>query len=398
MISITQVIGLVLLSPYGCAQQHFLTAQTNNTTDFRKLFGSTWNPDSYGGLVSLFSIPPSRCFGADIQNTFDIAILGAPFDTAVTYRPGARFGPNGIRQGGRRIGTGRFSYNFGLDVDPLDGKTKIVDCGDVPMTYFDNPVAIEQLEGAYKSIVKRKAATQHKGKSLSKSGVWHSRAIVLGGDHAITLPLLRGAAEIYGPVSLVHFDSHLDSWHPFDFSGHYPDAPPEKLPLTHGSQLWLAAKEGLLSNTSLHVGIRTRLESLDDYREDRELGFEIIHADEIEDIGYKGVAQKIKDRVGDSAVYSSSSVCSSSAAHFFLVSFDIDVIDPAFAPATGTPEIGGFTTREMKKILQALDGLRIVGVDMVEVAPPFDSQDELTSITAAQLLWEMLSLMVKTPV
>jgi agmatinase len=185
------------------------------------------------------------------------------------------------------------------------------------MSYFDNPTALGQLEKAVKYIVSRNATMQHDRRAVSKSGVHHPRPIVLGGDHTITLSVLRAVAEIYGPVTLIHFDSHLDSCDlvstlaqkiliGLQGKPHFapPDVPPAEQPYTHGSMLWLAAQEGLITKSSIHAGIRTRLKSADDYRQDRALGFEIIHADEIEDIGYKGIVRKIRDRVQGTPVYS----------------------------------------------------------------------------------------------
>lgn len=179
--------------------------------------------------------------------------------------------------------------------------------------------------------------------------------------------------------------SHLDSWRPSRIFGeaHAPFSGKETdLPITHGSMLYVAAAEGLIANgSSIHVGIRTPLLDMVDYETDEHCGFSIVEAEEVEDIGYKGVVERIRAAVGDTPVY---------------VSIDIDTIDPSMSPGTGTPEIGGLTTREMKKILHALDGLKVVGVDIVEVSPSYDSS-ELTEITAANLAWEMLTVMAKTP-
>ncbi|KAF8578770.1 Arginase/deacetylase [Ramaria rubella] len=240
----------------------------------------------------------------------------------------------------------------------------VVDCGDVPMTYFDNPVALRQLEFANKALLGKESARTYAGKSLAKDGKFHPRVLTLGGDHTITLPLLRGVAEVYGPNG-------------------GPWLPDEEVPVTHGSYFWYAHEEGLMRNHSnIHVGIRGAISSWQDYKDDYEAGFTISHADEIEDVGYKGIVKKIRDVVGTNPVY---------------LSLDIDVIDPGMAPATGTPEIGGFTTREIKKILEGLEGLKIIGADIVEVAPAYDTQDEITQIAAANIGWHLLALMAKTP-
>ncbi|KZV81238.1 Arginase/deacetylase [Exidia glandulosa HHB12029] len=204
-----------------------------------------------------------------------------------------------------------------------------------------------------------------------------------GGDHTITLPLLRGVYDIYGAVSVIHFDSHLDTGKPRNITGG-PWLPDEEIPVTHGSYFWYAAQEGLLApnQANIHVGIRNKIAGWETYENDAEVGFVISHADDIEEVGYKGIVKRILEVVGDNPVY---------------ITLDIDVVDPGMAPATGTPEIGGFTTRELKKILHGLDGLKIVGADIVEVAPPYDTQDEITSIAAANFAYEILTLMAKTP-
>ncbi|KAF8510625.1 agmatinase [Gautieria morchelliformis] len=337
------------------------------------------DPYSWNGLTTFATAAPLRCLGVDAAQKYDVAILGAPFDTATSYRPGTRFGPNGIRQGSRRLNVNRI--NVPMRVRPTD-YIDVVDCGDVPMVYVDNTVALRQLEIAHKEILSKESAHTFKGKSLAKDGKFHPRVLTLGGDHTITLPLLRGVAETYGPVSVVHFDSHLDTWKPKRLEGG-PWLPDEEIPVTHGSYFWYAHQEGLMTNDSnIHIGIRAPIGSWQDYKDDRDMGFTISHADEIEDIGYEGIVKKIRDTVGRNPVY---------------LSFDIDVIDPSMAPATGTPEIGGFTTREIKKILEGLDGLKIVGADIVEVAPAYDNQDEITQIAAANIGWYFLSLMAKNP-
>ncbi|EIN09871.1 Arginase/deacetylase [Punctularia strigosozonata HHB-11173 SS5] len=347
--------------------------------DPRQSMSQAWSQDSWG-LLTFARSTPSRCWGADANVPYDVAVIGAPFDTATSFRPGARFGPNGIRQGARRIGIERINVPHKTRVsDFLD----VVDCGDVPMVFVDNKVALRQLELANKDLLGHEAARSFAGQSLALDGKFHPRVLTLGGDHTITLPLLRGVAEIYGPVSVIHFDSHLDTWKPRNVTGG-PWLPDEEVPVTHGSYFWYAAQEGLLApnNSNIHVGIRGALGSWDDYENDWEVGFHISHAEDIEEVGYKGIVQKIRDVVGDNPVY---------------ITLDIDVIDPGMAPATGTPEIGGFTTREIKKILKGLDGLKIVGADIVEVAPDYDTQAELTQIAAANIGWDILALMAKTP-
>ncbi|OCH90617.1 Arginase/deacetylase [Obba rivulosa] len=373
--------------------------------DFTQLFSpklthiERWSQTSWNGLVTFARSNPLRCFGVDSAIPFDVAVLGAPFDTATSYRPGARFGPNGIRQGSRHLNVARINVPQKIRVTDF---LEVADCGDVPMVLTDNKVALRQLELANAALLSRTSLRTHGDKSLAKDGKFHPRVLALGGDHTITLPLLRGVVDIYGPVSVIHFDSHIDTWKPQRMEDS-PWEPGQEIPLSHDNYLWHAYKEGLLAsnNTNIHVGIRGALDSWDDYRDDHEAGFVISHADDLEEIGWKGVVTKIRDTVGDNPVY---------------ISFDIDVIELGMAPATGTPEIGGITTREIKKILQGLSGLKIIGADIVEVAPgtsanlniqesiatfslllAYDTQDEITQIVAANIGWHILALMAKTP-
>jgi len=193
------------------------------------------------------------------------------------------------------------------------------------------------------------------------------------------LPILRSVKKAYGPVSVIHFDSHLDTWVPKVFGG----APTEQASVNHGTYFWHAYKEGLLkNNTNIHAGIRTTLSGPSDYENDAVVGFDLIEAHEIDEIGVGGIVKKIRERVGDGLVY---------------LSIDIDSLDPAFAPATGTPETGGWSTRELRAIIRGLDGLQLVGADIVEVAPAYDTNAELTTMAAADILFEVMSIMVKTP-
>lgn len=384
--TLSAILGLLVTQTFS--EQNPLTVPTiepsgiNYTRLFSNemIFTDTWSKDSWNGLTTFAKAPPLRCFGSDAGILYDVAVLGAPFDIATSYRPGARFGPNGIRQGSRRLGIDRVNVPMKIRAtEHID----IVDCGDVPMILVDNKVALRQLELANAALLARPSSHAPEGKSLAKDGKFHPRVLTLGGDHTITLPLLRGVAGIYGPVSVIHFDSHLDTWKPRPMEDS-PWLPGEEIPITHGNYFYYAHKEGLLgpNNTNIHVGIRGALNRWEDYDDDYEVGFVISHADDLEDIGWKGVVKMIRETVGDNPVY---------------ISLDIDVIDPGLAPATGTPEIGGITTREIKKIFQGLSGLKIVGADVVEVAPAYDTQDEITQIAAANIAWDMLALMAKTP-
>ncbi|KAF8578771.1 Arginase/deacetylase [Ramaria rubella] len=319
----------------------------------------------WDGLVTFAYSKPLRCFNEEYGEKFDVAVLGAPFDTATSYRPG-------------RISVDAFNVLLDVKVsDHLD----VADCGDIPMVRTDNKVALRQLEAGARDLIGRESSRMYESQSLAKDDKFHPRILTLGGDHTITLPLLRSVAETYGPVSVIHFDSHIDTWRPVRLDPE-PRLPGERIPVNHGTYFWFAHREGLLANnTNIHIGIRDDADE-GDLATDLECGFTISYAEEIEDVGYRGIVKAIRDRVGDTPVY---------------ISVDIDVIDPGMAPATGTPEIGGFTTREMKKILQGLEGLKIVGADIVEVAPAYDTQSEMTQIAAANIGWHLLSLMAKTP-
>ena len=242
----------------------------------------------------------------------------------------------------------------------------------------------------------REPATDASVPGPSTKGKTFPRVITLGGDHTITLPLLRSMNRAYGPISIVHFDSHLsvntfpgiricsltftrDTWRPKVFGG----APSKQASINHGTYFYHAAQEGLLRNdTNIHAGIRTTLSGLSDYENDGYCGFEIVEAREIDTIGTEGIIKRIHDRVGhDNPVY---------------LSIDIDTLDPAFAPATGTPETGGWTTRELRTIIRGLEGINLAGADIVEVAPAYDTNAELSTMAASDVLYEVMTLMVKS--
>ncbi|KAF2143613.1 uncharacterized protein K452DRAFT_224113 [Aplosporella prunicola CBS 121167] len=297
---------------------------------------------------------------------FDIAFLGAGFDTGVTARPGARYGPRGIRWGSSRMQPDGYSIYTGKN--SYGSWAKVVDCGDAPLTFLDNTVALKQLDWAHKVVASR----------TTNSSVYTTpRIITLGGDHTTTLSALRSTREKWGPVSVIHFDSHIDTWDPEVLGGgisHYAG-------VNHGTFLHIAHEEGLIRNTSIHAGIRapvTRRKG--DVRNDIRCGFDMIKARELDRIGIDGVIERLKKRVAGSRVY---------------ISVDIDVLDPAFAPATGTAEPGGWSTRELLSIIDGLTDLDVVGAD---VAPIYDNPGETTVLAAAQVADSLLALMVQRPV
>ncbi|KAJ7173577.1 agmatinase [Mycena filopes] len=340
----------------------------------------------FSGITTFAKLPWVQCLTRESHIPFDIAFIGAPFDTGTSYRPGARFGPSGIRTGSRRL-TLYGGYNVPLKVNPFQSGLRIVDCGDIPVTPYDNKYAIQQIESGHKSLLQREAFSPLANDSVtgealvpfSLDGKHHPRIITLGGDHTIVLPILRSINSVYGKISVIHFDSHLDTWKPSVFGG----APSDQAAINHGTYFYWASQEGLIQNgSSIHGAIRTTLSGPEDYDNDDASGFQRIEAREIDTIGTDGIIKKIRETVGDNPVY---------------LSIDIDSIDPAFAPATGTPETGGWSTRELRTILRGLEGMHIVSADIVEVAPAYDTNAELTTMAAADVLFEVLSVMAKTP-
>ncbi|TFY73951.1 hypothetical protein EWM64_g10061 [Hericium alpestre] len=332
----------------------------------------------YTGPLSFSHLDYARCLEDD-SNDFDIAILGMPFDTAVSYRPGARFGPHGIRVGSRRQ-HGQRAYTLSWGMNPYVQGSKVLDCGDIPLNAYDNALALDQMEVAYSTLLARSvtksegAASQELTHIFAKDGKAHPRIVTLGGDHTIVLPILRSLNKVYGPVSVIHFDAHLDTW------GYAPASGSAQSRITHGSFFHVAWEEGLMSNSSIHAGIRCKMTGEVDITGDEETGFKIVSTDDIDDLGINEVIRRIRKRIGDNPVY---------------LSLDIDVIDPGLAPATGTPEAGGWTTREVKRIIRGLAGLNFVGADVVEVAPAYDHAD-VTSIAAADIIHDFLSMMMSS--
>ncbi|KAI1270567.1 Arginase/deacetylase [Xylariaceae sp. FL1019] len=330
----------------------------------------------FSGISTFGRLPYYPCLSSS-EILYDLAFIGAPFDTGTSYRPGARFGPSGIRQGSRRLNL-YGGYNVPLQTNPFNSWATVLDCGDIPVTSYDNSWALKQIEEGHYNILSRAPSTDSEKPGPSKKGKTLPRVITLGGDHTITLPLLRSINRAYGPVSVIHFDSHLDTWRPKVFGG----SPSEVASINHGTYFYHAAQEGLLSNdTNIHAGIRTTLSGPSDYENDGYCGFEIIEAREIDTIGTEGIIKKIVDRVGTTQpVY---------------LSLDIDTLDPAFAPATGTPETGGWSTRELRTILRGLENVNLIAADIVEVAPAYDTNAEHTTMAAADALYEIMSIMLK---
>jgi agmatinase len=293
----------------------------------------------FSGVRTFMRLPNVQ----DLENA-DVAIVGAPFDTGGTFRIGARFGPESIRSVSHLLRR----YNPGLEVVIFD-HLSVIDYGDVP-------VVPGYIEESYKRIAEGL-------EPIHRAGVV---PVVLGGDHSIALPELRAAAAVHGPLALVQYDSHPDTWDAYFGQKH-----------THGTPFRRAVEEGLLDTSrSIQVGMRGSIYDAGDWNDARDMGFDLVPTDEVRELGIPAVIERVRERVGDAKAY---------------VSFDVDFVDPAFAPGTGTPEIGGFTSREAQEFVRGLAGLDIVGCDVVEVLPPYDPA-QITALLAANVAHEFLSL------
>jgi guanidinobutyrase / D-arginase len=296
----------------------------------------------YAGPATFALLPRVDEIGS---NDLDIAVVGVPFDGGVSYRPGARFGPSHVRESSRLLRP----YNPAVGLSPF-GVKQVADAGDIAANPFSLEEAVQQIERASDALLERAG-----------------RLLTIGGDHTIALPLLRSVSRSHGPIAVVHFDAHLDTWDTY-FGA----------PMTHGTPFRRASEEGLIDREgSMHVGIRGPLYAAKDLVEDNTLGFQIVHAREIDALGVAGVVERIRARVQERPVY---------------VSVDIDVLDPAFAPGTGTPEAGGLLSRELLAILRDLAPVHLVGADIVEVSPPYDHA-EITGIAASHVAYELISAM-----
>jgi len=298
----------------------------------------------YAGLATFARLPTTQ----EVPR-WDIAIVGIPYDGGTSYRPGARFGPAAVRQGSRLLRP----YHPALGSLPFE-LAQVVDAGDIPCTPFSTEEAVTEIERGAEAL-------------LAGGG----RLVAVGGDHTVALPLLRATARRYGPLALVHFDAHLDTWDTY-FGQRY----------THGTPFRRAWEEGLLRrDRSVHVGLRGPLYAETDLVEDAGMGFAQITTDQVAQLGVAAVVGHVRARVGDAPLY---------------VSVDIDVLDPAHAPGTGTPEAGGLTSRELLSVLRGLEPARIVGADVVEVSPAYDHA-EITAIAAAHVLYDLVTLMARRP-
>ena len=292
----------------------------------------------YGGIATFAHLPQI----SEVSDV-DVAIVGVPFDTGVSYRPGARFGPNHVRESSRLLRP----YNPAANVSPF-ATQQVVDAGDIAANPFDIEEAISSIHKSYDQLSERA-----------------KKIVTIGGDHTITLPILRSLKAKHGPISVVHFDAHLDTWDSY-FGADY----------THGTTFRRASEEGLLDPEGcMHIGIRGPLYAAKDLTDDKALGFQIFSSVEFQDLGVNAAIEKMKARVGNRPVY---------------ISIDIDVLDPAHAPGTGTPEAGGLTSRELLSVLRATAGMNVIGADIVEVAPAYDHA-QITGIAASHVMYELIS-------
>ena len=293
----------------------------------------------FAGIKTFMRLPHSQT-----TRDIDFAVLGVPWDGATSYRTGQRLGPDAIR----KVSVTLRPYNLALDVDIFEHC-----CG---TDYGDLPVVVGYIEETYSRI-------EAELSPLVEAGII---PVLMGGDHSITLPELRAVAKTHGPVALIHFDSHTDTNDQYFGKPYY-----------HGSPFRRAVEEKiLLAENSIQIGMRGSVYSKDAYDDSTALGFKVITMAAVREMGLQELMESLRKRVGQ---------------HKVFVTFDIDVVDPAFAPGTGTPEVGGFTSSETVDLVRGLQGLNFVGFDVVEVLPDKDPA-EITAILAANIVYEFLSL------
>ena len=298
--------------------------------------GGLVNAHSFAGATSFFRIP----YRSELDG-IDVAVAGIPLDIATTNRPGARLGPRAIRNASLSLAWER---PWPWPEDPTQ-VLRIIDHGDCQNKAGGGLTSIAHIEGYISNILSHGAAT-----------------LLLGGDHFIAYPSVCAHARIHGPLSLIHFDAHTDTW-PSSGEG-----------VNHGTMFYKAAKEGIIRpETSVQVGIRTT--------NDDPIGYQIISAADVHERPVTDIVQQIRQRVGDTPVY---------------LTFDIDCLDPAFAPGTGTPVPGGLSSFQALNIIRGLQGINLVGMDVVEVAPAYDHA-EITALAAAQVAIELLCLYASSP-
>lgn len=310
-----------------------------NTHNPNPAFGADLEP--YHGIPTFMRLPASREFEG-----VDVAVVGIPFDSGASHRAGTRFGPRKIRESSLLL----WGYNQVLGVAPTE-ELSIVDYGDVSTIAVDINATMENITSEVKDILSKNVSV-----------------IALGGDHSISLPLLRAHAAKFGPPALIHFDSHPDTW----------DREFKDQPYSHGTPFRRAIEEELIDTSAyLQIGIRGPTSWASDLSEAQVMGAKILTIDQVFEIGIPAVITKMRDAVGERPLY---------------ISLDIDSVDPAFAPGTGTPEVGGLSSYQILQLVRGLQGMHIIGFDLVEVSPPYDHGD-ITAILASNLAFEFISLL-----
>ena len=308
----------------------------DNAFTGERLKGKVENAPSYAGAQSFLR----RRFSRELEGV-DVAITGIPFDTATSNRPGARFGPRALRMASSSM---TWARPWPWEFDPME-VLSMVDYGDCPSDYGD-PASIPP------------AIEQHVDRILASN----TACLAFGGDHFVSYPLLQAHAKHHGPLRLLHFDAHSDTW------------PDDSDRVDHGTMFYHAAKKGLVDPAhSVQIGLRTT--------NDDTLGFNVLDARWVQEHGPQAVAQRAREILGDEKVY---------------LTFDIDCLDPAYAPGTGTPVCGGLTTYQALEIIRGLVGINLVGMDLVEVSPAYDSGD-ITAFAGASLATEFLCLFAANP-
>ncbi|MCP3675643.1 MAG: agmatinase [Gammaproteobacteria bacterium] len=313
-----------------------MTRETDAAITRKSLMGSNYEPD-YSGVLSFLR----RNYSRDLTNV-DIAVTGIPYDLSVTNRPGTRFGPRALREASALISNGEVP-DWGFD--PFD-KIAVVDYGDCGVDSSAPELIPKEIETHISQILNHNCST-----------------FTLGGDHFISYPILKAYAEKFGKgLSLIQFDAHYDTWNE------------RKGPIEHGTMFHHATTEGLIDpEKSVQIGIRSFIEDT--------LGFNVLNNHWVHKKGCNKVAKKVKDIVGDNLCY---------------LSFDIDCLDPAFAPGTGTPVVGGISTYQAQKILRGLEGINIIGMDLVEVSPAYDVSG-ITALAGATLAMDMMCIFASKP-
>ena len=303
----------------------------DNAFTAKSPYGTVKGSPSYAGALSFMR----RKYSQDLEG-IDVAVAGIPLDSATTNRPGARFGPRAIRAATPGISWER---PWPWDFDPFD-RLAVVDYGDCEFDFGQPETVVPYIEDYIGKILASGAAS-----------------LVMGGDHFVTYPVLKAYAKVHGPLSLVHFDAHSDTWGE------------EQQRIDHGTMFYHAVREGLVDDTrSVQIGLRTT--------NDEPMKFNILDSRWVHKHGPDAVAAEVKRIVGENKVY---------------LTFDIDCLDPSFAPGTGTPVCGGLSTHQALEIVRGLAGINLVGMDIVEVAPAYDV-GEITALAGATLACEFLCL------